>query len=448
MPTVSQVVKQLNTNGCKVKSKYMSFVKRYYLAMYRVYMLQLYDKGYISDPTRMDVKELRKNIVDMNISAMYGVSGSINLTSDQALFAYYKNYRNRDKADESEFLFLLYWALYHREGCLAIDKIYEDNNFRGNLSSKIKFGLRMKGCLIETRSCVPISQAICDCMVPFELEVHSLNADEFIWCCAMQTLGVPKEEWGRDGLIDSSLTHEEEVECIYGLLEGYYKAEGGKYLNLLEDWLKDHRWGEFRMLSEQRGLYTYVCVEKHLEISNVMNVLLDVVDKDPDSGIVAVYGSKVYYSQKREEYVMPFGIFQYVNNETYEDNLLPDGSLLNGLTGEMFTEDRLKEDGVVYSGCPILLNVSILNTELYYDIEQTDIKYPTWFKHSAPELLFGNEIAKQMPPSPFRSGSLQDEIYRGFVDSLRGPSHLICTVHVKDLYSFEAAKREVYKIIK
>lgn len=445
MLTISQVVKQLNSNGCKVKSKHISFVKRHYLAMYRVYMMQLYEKGYISDPTRIDEKELRRNIADMDISAMYGVSGAINLTSDQALFAYYKN---RGKDDESEFLFLLYWALYFREGCIEIDKVYEDGNFRGNLSGKLKFGLRMKGCMVESRSCVPISQAVCDCIVPFEREVHSLNADEFIWCCAMQTLGIPKEEWGKDGIIDSALSHEEEVECIYGLLEGYFKASGGKYLKLLENWLIKHRWGEGRVVTEQRGLYTTVCIEKHLEVTNVLNVLLNVVNQDPDSSIVAVYGSKVFYSQKRTEYVMPFGIFQYVNNTTYEDTFLPDGSLLNGVTGDLFTEERLEEDGILYSGCPILLNTSVLNTETFYDIEQTDITYPTWCKHSAPELLFGNDVANQMPPSPFRKGTLQDEIYHGFVDSLRGPSHLITTVHVKDLYSFEAAKREVYKIIK
>lgn len=442
MPTVSEVVKQLNT-GCKVKSKHMSATKLYYLSMYRVWMIRLYDKGYISDPTRLDMTEIRKNIQDFGLSDMTDVSGKIRLTSDQTLFAYYKNKNKAGREDEAEFLFLLYQVLYFREGWLHIDKLYEDNNFRGSLTSRIKFNLKFVGAYVESRNNVPIIKATCDCLVPMEQTIGVLTADEFIWCEAMNILGVPKNMWTADGLIQEGFTHQEEVDCIYGILQGELNFRGGKYASLLEEWLSGHKWKSSMMSYEKRGLYETVCVEKHLELSKVMDILVEVVENDPDSRIVAVYGSNIFYSQQRTEYKMPIGMFQYVNNSTEDGLLLPESSMLYGLTAELFTEDRLIEDGTNYSGCPI-----ILDSKIYYDIEQTDIQYPTFLEDSRSRIKFNPEYQDKTNKAQFRAGSLQEAIYNAYIGSIRSVDGLTAVVPFKDSQSFETARREVAKSLK
>ena len=46
----------------KVKLKRLMEVKKYYLSLYRCYMMMLYDKGYIDDPTVLNKNKLLKLI--------------------------------------------------------------------------------------------------------------------------------------------------------------------------------------------------------------------------------------------------------------------------------------------------------------------------------------------------------------------------------------------------
>ena len=47
----------------KTKLKRLLELKKYYLSMYRCYMIRLYDLGYIADPTRYNQKEIIQNLL-------------------------------------------------------------------------------------------------------------------------------------------------------------------------------------------------------------------------------------------------------------------------------------------------------------------------------------------------------------------------------------------------
>ena len=70
-----------------IKTQRVMDLKRYYLSMYRVFMVKLYDSNFISDPTLFNEKEFFGNISSTKLSGMYDYTGNIRLTYKQSYFA-------------------------------------------------------------------------------------------------------------------------------------------------------------------------------------------------------------------------------------------------------------------------------------------------------------------------------------------------------------------------
>ena len=105
----------------------------------------------------------------------------------------------------------------------------------------------------------------------------------------------------------------------------------------------------------------------------------------------------------------------------------------------------MKEDGIVYVGCPILINTSLVGVGLYYDIEQTDIKSKTWFGDMDDvSIEFEDEGFKK---NPFSKSSLAYKLLDGYYDSQRNSGNMIKKIKFTDSNSLEKAKREVAKYI-
>lgn len=440
--TVNEVAKIMNSTKTRVKPKRVMFLRSHYLSMYRVYMIRLFDDFYVSDPTVFNTKELYKNIADLDITDMFGNSGGLNLNYEQAKFAYLKATDDTKKS----FLYNLMNALKYREMCEYLDRLYEDCGFRGSPSVRIKLNVCLQGAMVLAKSGLELNQVVADCITEFEDEVKYINFNEYIWCLAMHELGIPKEEWQCDGLIDGKMSHSAEVECAKGILNGVYKVTGGKYTDVFIKWLRNHPWGENRMSIDSKGLYDYLFIDRFFEINSMIDALTDALSQDPAVSMLGVYGSRIYYKQQRTTFDVPVGLFQIVNDMSDEEQIMPAGTCIYGMTGEFYSVDRLADDGIYYVGCPMVLEAG--KDVLYvYDREQTNVVFESWYSYNDAVFSFSEEESLNAPPSPFILGTLSDTLYKGYVNSLKSPDGLIFSVKVSSLSQFEQAKREVWKFI-
>ena len=85
------------------------------------------------------------------------------------------------------------------------------------------------------------------------------------------------------------------------------------------------------------------------------------------------------------------------------------GNALNGYTGEVYSIDYLREEGIMYVGCPIELNTSLREKHLYYDIEQIDLKCNSWFKETGIEWDFDEREEYEF--TKYEKGTLEYKIY-------------------------------------
>lgn len=444
--TVFEAVQALNTSKDHVPVQRVIDVKAYYLSLYRIEMFKLYDKGYISDPTKFNESEIYSNVSDMNILDMFNSAGSINLTSGQTLFSLYKNKGNEEVY---EFLSLLYYCLKYKEYCKDIDMFWVDQALSPDMAKfKPKLSLYMKGSCPNNRPNYDISMGIAKCLSEFGTEVGALSVDEYLWGLAMHELGVPKEKWYSDGLIDGALTHSEEIACMQGLLDGDFRATGGQYSSVLSAWLKNHKWFSHFTSPESKGLYQLVKSTNTEEIYLAFSTLLSALNVVDNYKLLAVHDSKIYFSYPVDKISFPLGMFVLSCNDDYEEVLLPQGNSVFGYSGEVYSQSRLDEDGALYAGCPIRLMDTNSTYSYYYDIDQTDIKANSWFSENDMDIGFSDEIPDALNMPKFAVGSPQLAIWNAYVNSLRSIDNLVAEIPVFPLKDFEKARLDVFKKIK
>lgn len=419
-----------------IKTQRLVDLKGYYISMYRVYMVNLYNKNYIDDPTRFNEVALRTYIQEQNIKGMVQVSGVVTLESSQVLYALYKNKGNEEVR---EFLFLLYKALKYREACRDIDRLYDCSGFSEMQKCSIGMGLGLKGAMISPRSGARVSEAFVNCFLDNKHKVVEYNFSEYIWNIAMEILKIPIEERTMNGLLDEDLSHSEEVDCIELLLEGKVESTG-LYSSRLHDWLYSHKWSGNKMTTISKGLYEYVF---NAYTDRVFDIEASIFNKLLEEGkrLCAVDGSRYYVESNIDEYKLPMGCFIVLGGE---DKLLFNGSVLSGYTGEVYTEDYLEQEELQYVGCPFELYVSPKDKVLFYDIEQVDITYDTWFKSENIELYFdkSNVPEFQCKRKSFPKESLEGKLFLCYMDSLSGNLEY----SLSSIEGFEHARENVMKI--
>lgn len=433
---VIEFVNNMNKKSV-VKTQRLLELKRYYLSMYRANMVKLYDMGYISDPTRFERKEIFTVVEELGLKSMFSTLGGIVLTTEQVNYSLHKNKEDEEKV---EFLSVLYDILKYREYSSAIDDFYDSNGFAEGNKQTVSIGLRQKCAKIESRTDYGVSRAIIACFIPSTSTTVELNFNEVIWNLAMKELGVSEGEWCSDGLIDKDLTHKEEVDCIKLLLEGSVLPTG-KYASQFKDWLFDHKWKERGMTNVCKGLYSYVFSSYSEEVLGTLSKILN-ENNDKGTPVLAVQDSYYYIEKPIENFNYPVGCFVVASSE--EDEILFDGSVMCGYTGEVYPLDYLQSEGINYVGCPIELNVTFKDKDLFYDIEQVDTKTETWFKSSGTVWYFYEED-EEIPTkkNSLKDGSLELELYGIYQDSLKG--HIVGKI--SSITGLEAARKSVMKVI-
>lgn len=422
-----------------VKTQRLLDLKRYYLSMYRYYMVKMYDNLYIGDPTKFDVKQINRNILELGIIGMEDISGKIQLSVDQIVYAKYKN-KNADE-ETQEFLENLYQIIKYKSYSEDIDAVYDTFDFSNSTKQRISLDLKMIGPLVTTLKPFRISKAVLGCIIPFNSDIETVSLSKGIWSVAMKELGIPKSDWNMPGLFDSTLSHEEELECCKLLFDGKVELNG-KYGDTLTGWLKNHKWLERGMSNIRKGLFEYIFSAYPQEIFDYESSIFSKLLKQ-GRNILAVVDSTVFYEVPMNNLQFPIGYFTIESG--YEDTEMYYGNALNGYTGEVYSKEYLDEEGIMYVGCPIELNTGIRDKGLYYDIEQVDLKCDSWFKSCGIEWEFDEEETYEF--TKYTGDSLEYKIYNLYKKAQYGkPVGCIpCPASTKIL---EDAKKNVMKCIK
>ena len=281
---ISDYVKRLNKTKVPVSKERWVDLKQYYISMYHFYLLKLYDMGYISDPTDLNVKDVRRVLVDFGISDFNDKSGSVIMDSRYALFSYYKHTDNEVK----EFLWVLYLVLKYSEYCRELDKQYEMNKDYFKMNMGIKLGSK-----ITSMVDIKYSKGVFTALVPDGYCLKEETIRKEIFDLAMGVLGISKDRYC-DGMFVSGMKLEDEVQFSDLILDGGVKLDG-RYSDKLERWLSENKWSvnSFYDVSG-KGLYSYVFCEKSREVLD----LFDTKTAEYGESLVVVYGDTFYLKKK------------------------------------------------------------------------------------------------------------------------------------------------------
>ena len=403
-------------------------LKQYYLSMYRYNMVRLYDLGYIDDPTVFKETQIYKNIIDLKILGMYDLSGKIQLATEWVSYAYHKN----RSTEQQEFLTILYYVLKYREYSNDLDRFYETYN------KGISLQLYYQGSRVVTRSGIVPSRGSLMCLVQKNETLSELTIKDSLWLIAMKELNIPENDWYSDGLFDAGLSHAEEVAFINILLNGEVSLSG-KYANLLEEWLYNHKWSDSKMTNVRKGLVDYIYVSYS---DFVYKAMFDVVNSVPEDTLVAIYEDTVYVKRPIQRYNVPVGYFAI--EAGYEDTLLSDTNAIFGYTGEGYLRDYLNEEGIPYIGIPVKVIHPDMSESYIYDREQVSIEADTWFSQS--NVCF--EFDEMYKENPFKEqDSLPHILFDIYVSAQKGNLGFIDTSKYS-IKKIEQAKIKVARKLK
>ena len=433
---VCELVDLLKKASTIKKSKVMD-IKKYYISMFRAYMIELYDRGYISDPTTYNEIELRKNIVDLGITHLTNIAGSIVLDEDYIGYCIAKY---KDDEDKIEFLNILLNVIKYRNIWLNIDKFY-DSSFSGDTkdSKKLTMGIVMTGSKIYSKKGFKIDEGIIKCFRGLDTEVDFVSLNSYIYFRALEVLDLDTRS-SSESLFVKGLTIGEEIKYSHLILNGLVNLDG-EYADILVNWLKKNKWSEgTRFSSQSEGLYNYILYIKSDDmLTTQARVLSELLDNNKE--IVGARSDGFYVVNDGEYMPFPVGAFAILSDD-YDGEQMPIINKLEGYTGEVYSLNFLIENDIPYVGAPIELYIDNKTKGLFVDKEQTDMKHAiSWFSDLGASIEFEGSIYKS---GVFKSGTVEDDLYRLVGDSESG-------IHVGNIRrsyigkNLEKAKKVVVK---
>lgn len=351
-----------------VKDSRLLELKRYYLSMYRFYMLKLYDMAYISDPTVFSETELLCSVVDLGIRGLTSISGKIEFSNERVNYALCRAI-SEGAEEKIQFLKVLERISYYKEASRSVDVLYE---MRGG-SSSINLKLYCAGAKVLSKTAIPLNKNSISAFIPKGKTLDVISIRDIIWLEAMKELDIPEDDWFSDGLFDKNLSHEQELQNYKLLLNGECLLTG-KYADNLENWLYEYKWSNSSMTSNKRGLVDFIYIDSsHLD--SLTTRIEEIINSEPN--VLMVYEDNVYCVRDIVNYKIPVSFFSVVCSD--RDDLMIEGNALTGYSGEGYVKEWLEEEGISYVGLPILLKNSNGESVFCYDREQVSIHTDSWF---------------------------------------------------------------------
>ena len=438
----------------------MYSVKKKYLSLYRAAMMQMYDEGYVGDPTCFNELEARRNIQELGITGMVQSSGKMSLTSEQVGFALCKNKKNEEAVT---FLTGLQKILHYRECSCNVDILYDSvfNGYKKNVEGdfySVSMSLRQSGPFIRQFKPYKVSEGVLACLYKDDLHGKGIIYRDFndkIYELCLKELGL--EGNTSDGLFIKGFTREEEKRFVRLIMDGEVSLTG-KESNKLGAWLKNHAWNtnisdKFRNIKV--GLYSYVIANYTSDIFSYQKELLEsCIAEYGEDNILSMDTTGFYCSKPLEKEVIPASIFVIFAGE---DDIIStnDRNSLEGYTGEIYELGYLERENAMYTGCPIELYLpnedKKRRTTLVVDLEQTEYykhggENITWFSFNGANVSFDYSIYRE---GKYKKDSYEDKLYKLYGDSEKGDvfQEIKARSSESDLENFERAKDLVYNEI-
>ncbi len=402
---------QVNKTSVPVKKERWINLKQYYMGMYRFYMLKLCDLGYLTNPTILDMQEMRKILLDYGISDFKDICGTVCLTSEFACFALCRaRGRNADEED-IEFLDCLYNALKYYEYCINLDKQYELNN----KAVKLRLGLTT-GSKVSSLTDVTINSGVLNLLVQENEHVIEASFSEDIFDLAMETLGIPRSDYC-DGMFVSGLLLSEEKYFARLILDGEVNIDG-KYKDILMKWLSENKWSEGTYKNaNSKGLYssTFGVNDKQ-----VYELFYKYYDEYKDV-FVSIVEDKIYLKAPINNYKIPVSPFCVLTTTQVEDKVITEWSSLYGYCGECYSLKYIKHMGYNYVGVPIRINQDGLEQEVY-DVSQLlrNVEINTWFSQDGIDYTFEVDIPEKIKNNPYEEGTTEWHLYNAYTEGICG----------------------------
>lgn len=357
--------------------------KRYYLAMYHRYLIELYDNNYISDPTYLNKTEIYSNIKDLEIPYLTDELGIVDLSyeSVKAVSDYYNAQNNEEDEDIIIFLNLLTKTIYYKEISDNIDCLFNEGTVRTGGKKRVSLKLSVEDNQLQLLKPYHIDLGILHCFYGLGVPFTKLSVNDFILNLAIKELGCSK-----NATFVKNFSKQNVIDNLKMVLSGRIPLQGsdGK---LLSDWLHNKRDSGF--ITD--NLYDYLVETYALDILTKMDLL---ISKNPD----AIYcdGTSIYLKDEKNttpkltypigyfvfaQYAVQSGIslaYQWYFNQRHDfeeyAGLLPEKNSILGYTGQVYSKEYLDLNEIDYVGTPIRLYNTEGILEEFVDFEQTELK--------------------------------------------------------------------------
>lgn len=400
-----------------IKSSSIAEIKRYYLGMYHSYLIDLYDKGYISDPTIYNIDEIKENIEDLGIDLLKGRQ----LTSRYISFVHdYYTVNHKDAKDEIEFLDLLEKMHKMKEISENLDCLWEDKSIGTESKKKVCLMLPSNQGVIKNPYSWNIDEGVLKSAyglgytyrfiswgrpllsfikTTFKLPsldlIKSFNSNLLIKHLPL-ILNGDVELTGKDGrVLEAFMEKETTLNCH--CLKDWLLANKGKDIDLIYKKCKVKKENVKAMVED--GLYVQEIADIELPISHF---------------IFATYD---FCHNKTEAFR---GIVKGLPESSIEvETLLPKANLFLGYSGQVYSLEYLEHNKINYAGVPISLYKDDKTIEKYVDFEQTELASKnTLFKEYGAVLEFTDSQDLHFPEKMYTPAEAQivdgcKEINRG-----------------------------------
>lgn len=400
-----------------IKSSSITEIKRYYLGMYHSYLIDLYDKGYISDPTIYNIDEIKENIEDLGIDLLKGRQ----LTSRYISFVHdYYTVNHKDAKDEIEFLDLLEKMHKMKEISDNLDCLWEDKSIGTESKKKVCLMLPSNQGVIKNPYSWNIDEGVLKSAyglgytyrfiswgrpllsfikTTFKLPsldlIKSFNSNLLIKHLPL-ILNGDVELTGKDGrVLEAFMEKETTLNCH--CLKDWLLANKGKDIDLIYKKCKVKKENVKAMVED--GVYVQEIADIELPISHFIFATYDFCHNKTEAFRGIVKG-------------LP-------ESSIVVETLLPKANLFLGYSGQVYSLEYLEHNKINYAGVPISLYKDEKTIEKYVDFEQTELASKnTLFKEYGAVLEFTDSQDLHFPEKMYTPAEAQivdgcKEINRG-----------------------------------
>lgn len=396
-------------------NKFME-VKKKYVSLYHMHLTYLYDKGFITDPTHLDEREIRKYLSGEGISGLLtSKAGRVILNAANFEHAYLRNKRVWQNSEHEDFLYHCWKAYYFKACCSDLNFFFDECQYSLDEESKqITYSLKEAGASLYTKAGYNQTDGVLEMLIKNGYGIGYVDISEGLFRLACSVLGVEVIEEG--GNFTQGMTLKDEIRTCKCVLNGDVIATG-TYAKELNEWLSENTYTGNRTFQSGMGLYESLFATKVNEVYEMQCKAFEEVEtlcessEDRNIKVITVDSERIYYPIVQEGIEGVIGSYAVLIDDD-EAEILPVRTLIGGYSGLCLSFKYCVENGIDFVGCPIVLQREVggvIEDFLAVDFEQTNLckdEVSWWKLHPEADIEFKSD--KTYYPMKVKDGSLEE----------------------------------------